>query len=144
MSQIRQSYISRLLVAAIAGALLALSASAASNREEAIAERVKPAGQVCIQGDACATASVAAASAGGSKSPEEIYQASCAACHASGVGGAPITGDAGAWQARMAQGMDTLVENAIKGVNAMPPMGTCFSCSNDDIKATVEYMVKDL
>ena len=45
----------------------------------------------------------------------DVYKVSCAACHDAGVAGAPKTGDAGAWSARIAKGYDTLVSNAIKG-----------------------------
>lgn len=53
----------------------------------------------------------------------DIYKSTCAACHDSGAAGAPKKGDAGAWSARLAQGYDTLVNNAIKGVRAMPAKG---------------------
>jgi cytochrome c5 len=34
-----------------------------------------------------------------------------------------------------------MVKRAIEGYKAMPPRGTCTTCSDDDIKKTVEYMV---
>ena len=40
-----------------------------------------------------------------------------------------------------AQGMDALLQSAINGKNAMPPRGTCGTCSDDDLKAAIEYMV---
>jgi cytochrome c5 len=50
-------------------------------------------------------------------------------------------GDAAAWSARMEKGIDAVVTNAVNGLNAMPAKGMCFTCTNDDIKALVQYMV---
>ena len=72
---------------------------------------------------------------------QQIYQSTCAACHATGVAGAPKLGDKAAWAPRIAQGMDTLLANATNGKNAMPPKGTCASCTEADLKAAIEYMV---
>ena len=63
-------------------------------------------------------------------------------CHGAGVAGAPKVGDAAAWTDRIAQGIDALYTNAIKGINTMPPMGMCAACSEDDIKLAVDYMVE--
>lgn len=72
---------------------------------------------------------------------EGIYQSYCATCHASGAAGAPIVGDQKAWTARIALGLPSLYQNAIKGINGMPAKGTCSSCSDADIEAAVQYMV---
>ncbi len=72
---------------------------------------------------------------------KQIYEQFCQACHATGVGGAPKFGDNAAWAPLVKQGMDTLYQNAIHGIGAMPPKGTCPTCSDDDIKHTVQYMV---
>lgn len=57
------------------------------------------------------------------KSADEVYKATCAACHATGAAGAPKLGDAAAWKARIAEGYDTLAKHAIEGLRAMPPKG---------------------
>ncbi len=72
---------------------------------------------------------------------QKVYQTSCQACHASGAAGAPKTGDKEAWAPRIATGMDAMVANAINGKAAMPPRGACASCTDEDIRAAVEYMV---
>jgi cytochrome c5 len=72
---------------------------------------------------------------------QQIYQTACQACHATGVAGAPKLGDKEAWAPRIAQGMDTMLANATNGKNAMPPKGTCASCTEADLKAAIEYMV---
>ena len=111
--------------------------------DRATAERIKPVGSVCVEGEECGTAAAAGEEvASGPRSGEEVYNASCGACHASGAAGAPKTGDAGAWAPRIAQGEATLVKHAIEGLNAMPPKGMCMTCSDDEIKAAVEFMVE--
>ena len=72
---------------------------------------------------------------------QKIYQASCQACHAAGVAGAPKPGDKEAWAPRIAKGNDALLSSVTNGLNAMPPKGTCMSCSEDELRAAVEYMV---
>ena len=72
----------------------------------------------------------------------EKYNKSCAVCHATGAANAPRTGDAAAWEARLAKGMEALVASVSTGMNAMPPKGMCFDCSDDDYKALIEYMAK--
>jgi len=128
----------KILMSALFGLAMVFSVNAAMD-EQSIAERLKPVGKVCVEGDDCGTATAAAAS--GPKEPAEIYQSSCSACHGSGVMGAPKFGDAAAWNERLEKGMDTLVANAISGINAMPPRGTCASCSDEEIKATIQYMI---
>ena len=70
----------------------------------------------------------------------EKYSKSCQVCHASGAANAPKTGDVAAWEPRMAKGMDTLLASVNNGLNAMPPKGMCFDCTDDDYKALIEYM----
>ena len=122
------------------GAALSTSVQASNMSKEAIAERLKPVGDVCLQGQDCGGAAPAPA-AGGGKSPEDLYNASCSACHNTGAAGAPKKGDAGAWGPRIAQGADTLYDHAINGFNAMPPKGGNASLSDDDVKAIVDYIV---
>jgi len=121
--------------------------------EEIVIENIKPVGEVYIEGESVPKSPSAAASAASgaatttaaapaeAKSGEQIYNTSCVACHASGAAGAPKLGDAAAWAPRISAGMPTLVTNAINGLNAMPPKGLCMSCSDEEIKASVEYMV---
>ena len=73
---------------------------------------------------------------------QKVYQAACQACHAAGVAGAPKLGDKEAWAPRIAKGEDALFASVNNGLNAMPPKGACMSCSEDDLRAAVEYMVE--
>ena len=67
------------------------------------------------------------------------------ACHAAGVAGAPKFGDKALWAPRIAQGIDKLYANSIKGFQGktgmMPPKGGNMSLSDADMKAAVDYMV---
>ena len=101
-----------------------------------IAERVAPPGEVVKQGAA------APAAGGSARSGDEIYQTKCTPCHASGAAGAPKLGDKAAWEPRIGKGMDTLYASAISGFLGMPPKGLCMDCSDDELKATVDYMVE--
>ena len=70
----------------------------------------------------------------------EKYNKSCVVCHAQGVAGAPATGDAAAWEPRLAKGMDALLASVKNGLNAMPPMGMCFDCSDDEYMELIKFM----
>jgi cytochrome c5 len=71
---------------------------------------------------------------------EAGYKKSCFACHDTAVAGSPKLGDKTAWKPRLDQGMDTLVASVKKGKTAMPPMGTCASCTDEDFKNIIGYM----
>ncbi len=53
----------------------------------------------------------------------DVYKAQCAACHEAGLVGAPKFGVAGDWAPRLGQGLDKLVESALKGKGAMGAQG---------------------
>jgi len=114
---------------------------------EATAERIKPVAQLNtgapIVPAASAAAAAPAAPAGGARSGKDIYSSVCFACHGTGAAGAPKFGDAAAWAPRIKQGIDTLLNHAIHGLRAMPPRGTCADCSDDDLKAAIEYMTSN-
>ena len=128
----------KVLSSAMLGLVVVFSAQATMD-EDSIRERTMPVGKVCIEGNDCGSATAAVAS--GPREASDIYQTSCFGCHGTGALGAPKYGDAAAWDDRVAKGVDTLVSNAIAGFNAMPPRGTCAACSDDDIAATVQYML---
>jgi len=73
------------------------------------------------------------------------YDTACGACHGQGVAGAPKLGDAANWKDRVAQGMELLVEHAIKGYQGkagyMPPKGGFANLSDDQVREAVTYMV---
>ncbi|MEX2132098.1 MAG: c-type cytochrome [Pseudohongiellaceae bacterium] len=71
---------------------------------------------------------------------ETTFAATCAACHNAGVANAPKPDDAAAWNTRMEKGIDAVMVNVINGLNSMPAKGLCFNCTDDDLKAVVEFM----
>lgn len=133
--------VKKLLMSMFAALTLVVSAftATAAMDDDSIRERIKPVGSVCVQGDDCGAATAAVAS--GPRDPEELYNSVCSACHTSGALGAPKLGSASDWSARMSGGIDQVIANAINGINAMPPKGTCSTCSDDDIANAVQYMV---
>lgn len=122
---------------------LATSVYAAVDRD-AIIDRIKPHGNICVEGDeTCGTGAPApAASASASaRSGEEVYNRFCTACHATGILESPMFGS-GAMTARADEkGIDGLLATAISGINAMPPKGTCNDCSDDELQAAIQYMI---
>lgn len=79
---------------------------------QAVAKRIEPVGRIEIKdvNDPSAL-----------KSGEQVYQAQCAACHATGALNAPKFGDAAGWGPRLKSGFDALVTAALKGKGQMPP-----------------------
>ncbi len=73
---------------------------------------------------------------------KEVVQKTCAACHSTGVAGAPKIGDKEAWKPRVDQGMDTLMQNAMNGKGAMPPKGGG-NYSKEEINDAIHYMLKE-
>ena len=124
------------------GVVFSLVAQAQSEAQRAaIEERIKPHGEVCLQGDAsCGTA---AAASSGPRSGEDVYNAACMACHTTGAGGAPVLGDVAAWADRIAKGNDALYNAGINGVpgTGMIAKGGCMNCSDEEITAAVDFMV---
>ncbi|MBA2655221.1 MAG: c-type cytochrome [Gammaproteobacteria bacterium] len=74
---------------------------------------------------------------------QKIYDKYCVGCHGIGAGGAPKMGDPTEWAPKIKQGFPILYQNAIQGIGNMPPRGTCGTCSDDEIKAAVDYIVKN-
>jgi len=107
--------------------------------EDEIRERLVAAGQLCRAGDDCGV--VVAAGPVEPRTGEEVYTQYCFACHSTGVSGAPVIGDITAWQPRIDKGNDTLLGTMKNGINAMPPMGTCMNCSDDELLASLDHMV---
>jgi cytochrome c len=75
-----------------------------------------------------------------------VYKQSCAVCHDHGVAGAPKVGEADAWEARIATGIEAMSKRANEGYTGdagmMPPKGGNMSLSDEDVTAAVEYMVE--
>ena len=138
MNQRITAQISTLLV-------IVLSAFAgAATLDDEIRERLNPPGSVCVIGDNCAAGLAVASGTGGPRDAQTIYQTFCMVCHATGISEAPILGNAEQWAARIAKGTDMLYTTSINGLNLMPPRGTCVDCSEDELRAAVDYMLDAL
>lgn len=119
--------------------------------QAAVAERIRPVGDVYLPGEeAQAAAPVVEATAepepvAAAMTGPQVYNTACLACHGTGVGGAPILGNADQWGARIAQGMDILKQHAIEGFTGsagyMPPKGGRLDLSDEEVGNAVEYMV---
>ena len=108
---------------------------------DAIAARIKPVGQIAMEGGGAAKPASATEQPLAENAGEERYKSTCAVCHATGVAGAPKFRDKADWAPRMKDGIDGMLAIAIKGKGGMPPKGTCMQCSDAELKATIEYMV---
>lgn len=150
------SFVGLLGVGALVGLVYALTVGqfavgAGAGTPQEIAARLAPVGTVRIASEAPAGPAGAAApvapktgqtAASGAESIGQArFEKTCSACHATGVAGAPKLGDKAAWAPRIAKGTDALLQSTINGKNAMPPRGTCASCSDAELKAAIEYMV---
>ncbi len=106
--------------------------------------RIQPVAKVCFEDDEVCdvTARVAGPAPGdGPREGKAVYNAVCHTCHAAGLLGSPIFGDAGAWGPRIAKGKDTLYTHAINGFNAMPAKGGA-DIPDEEVQNAVDYMVE--
>lgn len=107
--------------------------------------RIQPVARVCFEDDEVCdvTARSSGPSAGdGPRDGQAVYNAVCQTCHASGLLGSPILGDAGAWGPRISKGADTLYDHAINGFNAMPAKGGA-SIPDEEVQNAVDYMINE-
>ena len=105
--------------------------------------RIQPVAKVCFEDDEVCdvTARSAGPAAGdGPRDGKAVYSAVCQTCHASGLLGSPMLGDAGAWGPRIAKGKETLYTHAINGFNAMPAKGGA-DIPDEEVQSAVDYMV---
>jgi len=118
--------------------------------QAAVNKRIAPFGRLVLDGETVVDEAevarvVEAETAAVMLTGPQVYNTACIACHGGGIAGAPTTGDAAAWGPRIAQGMDTLGQNAINGLTGatgfMPPKGGRIDLSDDEILAAVKYLV---
>ena len=125
-----------------------------------IDRRIEPVGMVAIAGSEELASLQAAAAATPVTMPAQVeapltgaqvYNEACILCHAApGVGGAPVTGDADAWAARVAQGRDVLIEHALNpagfqgSAGFMPYKGGRVDLSDEEVVAAIDYMLEQL
>ncbi len=137
---------------ALAGIFAAISAAAGAfpaGTEDEIRARIAPFGSSCMQTDEvcgdiapapAAPSGPAVAEATAPLTGQEVYDRFCFACHATGVGEAPLLQNADQWAPRLAKGLEALVETSMAGMGAMPPKGSCMACSEEEMAAAIEYL----
>jgi len=76
------------------------------------------------------------------KQGKDIYDITCKSCHIVGIAGAPKITEKKDWIQRLAKGEDMLIQNAINGINIMPPKGGNSKLTEDEVKLAVQYMLK--
>lgn len=126
------------LLALLPAALMAVPAG----HPDDIAKRLTSPAKLCLIGEPCVTTGSVVSSLTAPKSPADTYGTFCFACHATGVSDSPILGDSAVWRPRIAKGIDALYDSSINGMGLMPARGTCITCSDDELRAVVDYMVE--
>ncbi|ASQ45055.1 c-type cytochrome [Legionella clemsonensis] len=134
----------------ILGFVISLSVSATEDFDrQQIEQRIQPIGKVRLQEQKTAApaatmqpAETETTAAKQEEPGQAIYEKYCSVCHRDGVAGAPKFRVAADWKERLAtKKFEGLTASAIKGINAMPPKGTCMECSDEEIKDAVQYML---
>lgn len=118
--------------------------SACGKQEPATASNTPEPAAAPVTSATAAPAVVDSATARG----ESTYKKTCFLCHGTGAGGAPMLGDATEWAPRIANGNELLYQHAIAGFTGdkgvMPPKGGNVALSDDEVKATVDYMLSQV
>jgi|TARA_B100000029_G_scaffold144651_1_gene139842 cytochrome c5 len=75
---------------------------------------------------------------------ESIWVTTCFRCHMYGTLGAAPVKDKEHFDKLAAKGFDKLYESVLNGMDGeegvMPPKGTCYSCSEEEIKKSIYYI----
>lgn len=113
--------------------------------QEDIQQRIAPVGQVNIESEdnkAAPSASIETPAVAAQAPGEATYDQYCTICHAQGVAGAPKFRNAADWGPRVtAKKLEGLLQSSKVGLNAMPAKGTCATCSDEELKAAISYML---
>lgn len=72
---------------------------------------------------------------------QKTYAAECAACHGTGIGGAPKVGNADDWKDTAKEPLFVLYENVWHGLSIMPAKGGCKDCNPRQITSAIVYML---
>ncbi|CAM4462480.1 MAG: hypothetical protein LEGION0398_MBIBDBAK_00090 [Legionellaceae bacterium] len=120
----------------------AVSDQDSSQSVNAIAKRLEPFGKIAILGQKQNNVSIRIKNKN-TRSGKIIYETICSDCHATGEVHSPKFGKQKDWESRYKLGYENLYRHAINGFHFMPPRGTCDTCSDEEIKATVKYIIEN-
>lgn len=112
----------------LAAFFLRSGASSTSMAEDAVAARIQKVGSIAF-----------AEVRKDPRTGEQVFQAQCGACHATGAMGSPKFGDAAAWGPRIASGFDALLNSALMGKGSMPTQSGGAS-SDFEVARALVYM----
>ncbi|MGO3889548.1 MAG: c-type cytochrome [Paenalcaligenes sp.] len=117
-----------------------LKAGASYNDQahEAIAARIQP-----VAGFVLGPAEVVAEGPKVLKTGKEVYNSTCATCHAAAVAGAPLFGSAEAWAPFVQQGYDAMLSVALNGKGAMPARGGNANLEDIEVARAMVYMANE-
>jgi len=116
----------------------------ASEAKKAIEKRIAPVGSVCVKGEECGSPVLEAPTSPESRTGESVYSNACATCHSIGLAGAPKFADVASWGERTDKGIEALTASVKDGLNGMPPTGMCMDCSDDELKAAVQFILDSI
>jgi cytochrome c5 len=79
---------------------------------------------------------------------EAVFTADCTKCHTGGLGGfisnVPDIDDPEDWEALTPKGLDALTTNTITGIGDMAARGACAGCTDEEIRAAVEFILENV
>ena len=75
---------------------------------------------------------------------EQIVKKNCKVCHAQGINGAPVIGNAKMWEPRIKQDKSVLIQHAMEGFGLMPAKGGNSQLTEEEISKAVTYMLSQL
>ena len=128
-----------------AGMLVINTATAAPAETAAAPQADMPGGEAAPAAPAAEATSVAVAAEAPANAGQAVYEKTCFVCHMTGAAGAPKLGDSAAWGDRIAKGADALYTSALNGTaKGMPPKGGNAALSEEEIKATVDFMISQV
>ncbi|CAM2821450.1 c-type cytochrome [Legionella worsleiensis] len=112
-----------------------------------IQQRIQPVGKVRVEDEGnnpseTATQNKPTTAVAAKEPGQATYEQYCIVCHRDGLAGAPKFGNDSDWKPRLSgRTIDELLASSIKGLNAMPAKGTCVECSDEELKAAIQYML---
>jgi cytochrome c5 len=71
---------------------------------------------------------------------QTVFQKSCAACHQTGIAGAPMMNEQARWTELRKKGLNTLFDHAVNGFKGHPPRGGDYELSGNDIRDALLFM----